>query len=252
MVAGQTRHPPVSSGVRLLHALALLLVAVPLAAQPRLVLPGDSLLDPRRLAAGTHAYTLTAWQGAASLPLGRITDHQWRDSSAAGVVVRRVLTVQRGGVQVVDSTATDGRTLAPLRHAAQQPTRRFTLAFTGRRVKGSLAPEGFPGVPLDTLLTTPFFDASNWDLVLRALPLAPGVHVQLPVYDLDGGLHPVELRVTGRAAVQGEEAHVVVFTLAANRESTVWIGAASGRLLRMETLVGGVLLEQRLVPEPGR
>jgi hypothetical protein len=45
---------------------------------------------------------------------------------------------------------------------------------------------------------------------------------------------------------------VVVFTLAANRESTVWIGAASGRLLRMETLVGGVLLEQRLVPEPGR
>jgi hypothetical protein len=105
-------------------------------------------------------------------------------------------------------------------------------------------------VPVDTLLATPFFDASNWDLVLRALPLAPGVHVQLPVYDLDGGLHPVELRVTGRATVLGEAAHVVVFTLAANRETTVWIGAESGRLLRMETLVGGVLLEQRLVAEP--
>ena len=54
-----------------------------------------------------------------------------------------------------------------------------------------------------------------------------------------------------RPTVLGEEAHVVVFTLAANRESTVWIGATSGRLLRMETLVGGVLLEQRLVPTPG-
>ena len=232
--------------------LALLLLAAPLAAQPRLVLPGDSLLDARRLGEGTRAYALTAWQGAASLPLGRITDRQWRDSSAAGVVVQRVLTVERGGVQVVDSTATDARTLAPRRHVAQQPTRRFTLAFTGRRVKGSLAPEGFPGVPLDTLLSTPFFDAGSWDLVLRALPLAPGVHVQLPVYDLDGGLHPVELRVTGRASVLGEEAHVVVFTLAANRESTVWIGVESRALLRMETLVGGVLLEQRLVPTPAR
>jgi hypothetical protein len=61
----------------------------------------------------------------------------------------------------------------------------------------------------------------------------------------------VELRVTGRATVLGEAAHVVVLTLAANRESTVWIGVESGRLLRMETLVGGVLLEQRLVAEPG-
>jgi hypothetical protein len=52
--------------------------------------------------------------------------------------------------------------------------------------------------------------------------------------------------------VLGEEAHVVVFTLAANRESTVWIGVESRALLRMETLVGGVLLEQRLVPTPAR
>jgi len=235
-------------------AVCALLLAAPARAQapppPRLLLPGDTLLDGRRLGSAELAYTLTAWQGAASIPLGRITDRQWRDSSAAGVELRRVLTVQRGGVQVVDSTATDARTLAPRRHAAQQPTRRFALAFTGRRAKGSLAPEGFPGVPLDTLLATPFFDAGSWDLVLRALPLAPGVHVQLPVYDLDGGLHPVELRVTGRATVQGEAAHVVQFTLAANRESTVWIGATSGRLLRMETLVGGVLLEQLLVREP--
>lgn len=231
----------------------LALPAAPAAAQeapPRLVLPGDTLLDGRRLVPATHAYTLTAWQGAASLPLGRITDRQWRDSSAAGVVVQRVLTVQRGGVQVVDSTASDARTLAPRRHVALQPTRRFTLAVTGRRVKGMLAPEGFPGVPVDTLLATPFFDAGSWDLVLRALPLAPGVHVQLPVYDLDGGLHPVALRVTGRATVLGEEAHVVILTLAPTRESTVWIGAASGRLLRMETLVGGVLLEQRLERPP--
>jgi hypothetical protein len=220
-------------------------------APPRLVLPGDTLLDGGRLHAATVRYTLTAWQGAASLPLGRITDRQWRDSSATGVVVRRVLVVERGGVQVADSTATDARTLAPRRHVALQPTRRFALAFSGRRVKGTVAPEGFPGVPVDTLLPTPFFDAGSWDLVLRALPLAPGVRVQLPVYDLEGGVHPVELAVTGRATVQGEAAHVVVFTLAANRESTVWIGVASGRLLRMETLVGGVLLEQRLVAEPG-
>ena len=44
-------------------------------------------------------------------------------------------------------------------------------------------------------------------------------------------------RRTGSATVLGEEAHVVIFTLAPKRESVVWIGKESRRLLQVETLI---------------
>jgi hypothetical protein len=70
------------------------------------------------------------------------------------------------------------------------------------------------------------------------------------VYDVDAGLHQYHVAVTGRAVVQGEEAYVVIFTLARGRESVVWIGMTSGELLRMETMLDAstLLRQERVVP----
>jgi outer membrane lipoprotein-sorting protein len=57
------------------------------------------------------------------------------------------------------------------------------------------------------------------------------------VYDTDSGLREHRIDVTGSATVLGEEAHVVIFTLAPKRESVVWIGKESRRLLQVETMI---------------
>jgi hypothetical protein len=112
------------------------------------------------------------------------------------------------------------------------------LEFSGTRVKGALAPLDAPPVPLDTTLRLAPFDAGNWELVLRALPLAAGYAARFPVYDVDGGLRDYLVQVTGQASVQGEPAHVVVLTLARNRESVVWVSVQTGHVLQIETMLG--------------
>jgi hypothetical protein len=105
-------------------------------------------------------------------------------------------------------------------------------------VKGSLAPLDAPPVPLDTTLRVPPFDAGNWELLLRALPLEKDFAARFPVYDLDGGLREYRVNVTGRTPVQGEDCHVVILTLARNRESVVWVSVATGQVVQIETMLG--------------
>lgn len=216
---------------------------------PRMILPGDSTLKGDRLVPGTARYALTMFRDADEIPVGRLTD-ELRVEVVSGVpMLRRVQQLQRGTQQLIDSSVTEVRTLAPRQHRSVQPTRRIALEFTGRRVKGQLAPQDVPSVPIDTTLAIAAFDSGNWDLLLRALPLEPGMAVRFPVYDLDAGLREYRLAVTGSTTVQGEEAHVVIFTLARGRESVVWVGKQSGLVLQMETMLGATtLLRQVRVP----
>lgn len=73
---------------------------------------------------------------------------------------------------------------------------------------------------------------------MRALPLQRDFAARLPVYDLDGGLREYRVQVTGRSTVQGEDCHVVVLTLARNRESVVWVSVSTGQVLQIETMLG--------------
>jgi hypothetical protein len=203
----------------------------------RLVMPGDSTLRSARIQGGSARYTLTAYRDGDEIPMGRLSDVVRVDTINGAPVLRRVQLLQRNMQQLVDSTLTDVNTFAPRQHRSQQPTRRITLDFTGRRVKGALAPEGVPPVVLDTTLAVAAFDSGNWDLVMRALPLDSGYKVRFPVYDIDVGLHQYQVEVTGSTTVQGELAHVVIFTMAKGREAVVWVGKSSGLVLQMETMV---------------
>jgi len=208
------------------------------AALPALLLPGDTTLRPLVLARDSVRYTLTMFRDADEVPVGRLVE-SWRVDTVGGMaLVTRVQRLQRGTTQLVDTTVTEARTLAPRVRRSLQQNRRVLLEFTGARVRGSLAPLDAPPVPIDTTLRVAPFDAGNWELVLRALPLTADFAVRLPVYDLDGGLREYRVQVTGRTTVQGDDAHVVILTLARNRESVVWVSVATGQVLRIETMLG--------------
>lgn len=204
---------------------------------PRIV-PGDSVLRRSWRTADSVRYALTMFRDADEIPVGRLVD-VWRPDTIGGVpVVVRVQRLERGTVQLVDTTVTDQRTLAPRVRRSLQQNRRVLLEFNGARVKGSLAPLDAPPVPLDTTLRVAPFDAGNWELLLRALPLEKDFAARFPVYDLDGGLREYRVNVTGRTPVQGEDCHVVILTLARNRESVVWVSVATGQVVQIETMLG--------------
>ncbi|MBL0938768.1 MAG: hypothetical protein IBJ03_07725 [Gemmatimonadaceae bacterium] len=208
----------------------------PAAVQPRVVQPGDSSLRPLT-ATGATTYALTLFRDGDEVPVGRLLDTVRVDTVDGNAVYRRVLTTQRGTLRLIDSTDTDARTLSPRRRRTQQQERRVLLDFTGRRVKGSLAPQDVPSVPVDTTLPFAAFDAGNWDLVLRAMPLAAGYQAQFVVFDIDVGLRRYLVAVTGTTTLYGEPTWVVKLTLGRGRESIAWIGQNTGRLLQLETTI---------------
>lgn len=223
--------------------------ATPAAEVFRFLQPGDSLLRGTRVATGTFRHTLTAYRDADEFPVGRIQDEIAIDTVNGMPRLRRVQTLQRGTQRIVDSSFTNANTLAPVWHHSEQPTRRITIDFAGRKVKALVGlPDASPAV-IDTTVQRPPFDSGNWDLLLRALPLEKGLRVRFLVYDTDAGVHEYRFSVTGSTTVQGEEAHVVTFQLSRTSDAIVWVGKTSGAILQMETmLAGNTLLRQVRVP----
>lgn len=236
--------------------LASLTIGAPLRAQlvpgnsARRVVPGDSALHGARILPSASRYQLTLFGDGDEVPVGTLIDSVWVDSSAAGLTLHRVKTLQRGPMRLVDTTITERETLAPRLHRSALPTRRVALDFTGRRVKGVLMPQDVPSVPIDTLLPQAAFDAASWDLVAGSLPLAVGLTAQFPVYDVDAGLRRYQIAVTGTTAIQGDDCWVVILTLARGRESVAWISQRSRRIVKMETTMGTSILIQQSAERP--
>lgn len=215
----------------------------------RRIAPGDTSLRAAKLRPDTLTYDLMAFRDASAVSVGTIVDVLTR--STEGVPqLRRVLSVQRSAAALIDSTITDAGTMAPRQHRSYQPTRKMRIDIAGMRVRGTLGPMEGPGVAIDTTLSTPFFDSGNWDLIVRAMPLAPGFAAVFRVYDLDTGLKDYTVRVVGATTMYGEAAHVVLFRLGAGSEATVWIGAESRRLLQVETPLGATTLLRQTLRAP--
>lgn len=227
-----------------------LLIGVPVRAQiapddsARRAVPGDSALRGVNISVGAKRYALTLFRDGDEIPVGTLTDSLWVDSTSSGMALYRVKTLQRGPTRLVDTTLTERATLAPRLHRSQLPNRRVALDFSGRRVKGALLPQDVPSVPIDTTLPQAAFDAASWDLVAGALPLAKGLVVSFPVYDVDAGLRRYQIAVTGSTVIDGDACWVVVLTLARGRESVAWISQSSRRVVKMETTMGTTILIQ--------
>lgn len=222
------------------------------ASVPRRVVPGDTSLRVRALRADSLSYALIGYRDGDEIPVGTITDVLRRDSSDAPTL-HRAMSVQRGTARLIDSTISDALTLAPKRHRSLQPQRQLRIDFAGRRVRGTIGPATSPGVAIDTTLGSSVFDSGNWDLVVRAMPLAKGYAAVFRVYDIETGMHDYVVRVIGATPMHGESAHVVLFQLSQSVEITVWIGDTTRRLLQVETPLGPTtVLRQTLRVAPSQ
>jgi len=215
----------------------------------RRIWPGDTSLRAAGIRADTVTYALTGYRDAEEIPVGTITDIVTR-TGTDHPVIRRVLSVQRGTALLIDSTVTDAATLAPRHHRSIQPQRMLQIDFEGKRVRGRIGPADSPGAAIDTTLSWPVFDSGNWDLVVRAMPLAADFAAVFRVFDLDGGMRDYRVRVIGSTPMYGEITHIVLFHLGAQREATVWIGDTTKRLLQVETPLGPTTILRQTLRTP--
>lgn len=173
------------------------------------VVPGDPRIDAGRL---VHERRDFEW--IADAPAGRRTLGQWHDALAVERregqdVLARVLQVDLGRSTLVDSSWSDARTLAPLRHRSAQPGRALEVTWRGSTVQGWVQPTNAARQSRDTVLARSTFDSSNWDLVIRSLDLGAGVVRVFPVYDVDNRLSWYRATVTGDTLIDGAKAWIV-------------------------------------------
>ncbi len=217
----------------------------PLRAQT--TIPGSPNIEPTRIRYGTFEYTLIVLRDGEEQIVGSLIDEILPIRGDA--VINRVQTTKRSGGPFIDSTVTDAETLAPRWHHGVQAKRSILLEFAGTKVTGTISVPNAKDRAVNVTLPDQAFDASNWDLAIRALPLEDGDAAVVQVYDVDQQIHRYNVRVAERD-MRGKSyvIHVIV-QLGKNNEAHVWFDDVTRTLLRIETPIGpGVLLRQILKP----
>ena len=239
-----------SAPLRLIRSarVALLFACAPLVVDAQATVPGSSGIEPTRIRFGTMEYSLTIVRGDEEEAIGVLRD-ELMPIRSNDPVLRRVMVLARSGELLIDSTLTDLETLAPRWHNSVQPKRTIDFEMFGKRVKGTLADKGSPARTIDTTLADLAFDSSNWDLVVRSLPLENGDAAVLSVYDVDRHLQKYTVRVIDRT-VKGKT-DIIHVTVETGRGSEIhaWFDDNTRVLLRVETKLGpDTLLRQVLKP----
>ncbi len=232
-----------------LPALAVITLASGAASTParaQATVPGAPSIEPTRIRYGTFEYVLSILRDDDEQIIGSLTD-EILPLRGEEPVIRRVQTTRRGAGVSTDSTVSDAETLAPRWHHGVQPQRSVLLEFDGARVQGRITAPSRATRMIDTTMSDAFFDASNWDLAVKALPLEEGDAAVIQVYDVDRLLQRYNVRVADREVRgKGVLVHVIV-QLSRNSDAHVWLDDVTRTVLRIETMLEpGVLLRQLL------
>ncbi len=235
---------------RWLYATSTFLAALCTASvlQAQATTPGSPGIEPTRIRFGTLQYVLSVVRDGEEQIIGSVVD-EILPIRGDDPVIKRVQTMHRSGGAYIDSTVSDAQTLAPRWHFGVQPERTVLLEFDGVRVQGRITAKSGTVRTVETTLVDVAFDASNWDLAVRALPLEEGDAAIVQVYDVDQQLHRYNVRVADRELRGRSEIVHVVVQLSRNNEAHVWFDDVTRTLLRIETPIGpGVILRQVLKP----
>lgn len=178
----------------------VVLLAVPgsLAAQ---TLPGSPALDDTRLAPAIWTTSVALRRGDQEIQAGTVR-HELVELPAGRWGYITTTTSQLG--TATDTSIAQRGTLAPISHRSHAVPRMLSLDYDGRTVTGTYAPrEGEPRA-IATETEVAAFDAAMLDIVIGALPLAPGYATRLPLYiEEKGGLTWAEIVVDGERSVGG-------------------------------------------------
>jgi hypothetical protein len=189
----------------------------------------SSILDPKWLQPGTDTmlmsrapdvHPVSRFGSGDRTVVGMTIETMRRRTLAGGRTVLEVSFEERDTTTVVARTTTqvDASSLLPIRQRAELDAGQVViLLYTGQHLLGidsapGRAPHYFAAPVADTV-----YSSGAIDLLLRALPLAPGFHASLPIYfPADDYAGPLPVRVIGREHIATR----------AGRSADCWLVAA--------------------------
>jgi len=212
--------------------------------------PGAPTIDASRIRYGALDYVLSLKREGEEEFIGTVRD-EILPVRGDDPVIRRVQTVRRGKTVTIDSTVSDASTLAPRWHRTVEPNRDVLLQWADGRVRGEVIGSGSgrrAAKAIDTVYADAF-DAANWDLAVRALPLDEGDVTTIEVYDVERQRHPYSVRVVSRDIRGNSYVIHVIVQVDKNTEAHAWFDDVTRTLLRVETQIShDMVLRQVLKP----
>jgi hypothetical protein len=216
-------------------------VCAPAAAQD-VLRPGSATVSPQTIGDRAEEFDVYAGESEGRGPIGRMTlrTRVVMDGGEAAVVRTEVLSIDDEVVQV-DSFTLHRQTLAPLQSRSTYTETGVSLEFAPGTVRQ--VDDGDWGADtVDVTLPEPVFLSGTTDLLLAALPLAPGYRARLAVYDADEGIGTVaiDVEVIEEVALP-EGGSVSTWRVAVDENgsaSTYWMDRESRTLVQFESAGG--------------
>lgn len=238
--------------VLVLAALAALSSSKPPAEDeaPRYSVLPPSALRTDRIAAGDDSFTIVLVKDGRAQTVAAL-NVRTRFATLAGepVIVRTELTTMPNEVEETDSFVMARADLAPRVVHGWGGSVQPDLRFAGGRVTGGVDTEGKHTDVSETVGGALY--ANEMDLVLRALPLAPGYAASVRLFGPVRGLEWANLRVVAAEEVQEAGARIPVWrveTQAGSQTGTFWVDRRTGAMVRWST--NGEDAEMRIVRVP--
>ena len=172
---------------RALFAAALIYAG--LAAGLRVIAAGDSIVRGDLIARATVRKRMVLVRGDSEHVVGWLTQTIGRSRWSGR---RALLSVQTfadtgGVITTTDSAWAEPQHLRPLAQRSHGSHREMRLDFHGDSVTGQVLPDSGGSAAIAADPGLPVFDANTVDLVIAALPLAPGFRAKLPTYIYEEG-----------------------------------------------------------------
>lgn len=241
--------------------LGLMLCSAPFAA----LFPQDSLetrppllgADTTRIVAFQREYSMLAWVGDSTVPLGSRTI-RLEPAKHAGKPAWLIVESRTGAVPAAESLYV-GSDFRPLQWSASLGTARLTLAFgrdsifggtTGPGGRQTVIQAGGPSLIVSIAMLEALFRTMQWT------PYRSDSVTVLVVDHVSSTVIPAELAVIGEDSIAGRPAWIAVLRAPA-RSVLFWVEQQTGTLLRVQQLLplnGASMLEYRpitAVQQPG-
>ncbi|MBI4500397.1 MAG: hypothetical protein HY700_04480 [Gemmatimonadetes bacterium] len=209
--------------------------AAPNAAPPAAAASGSppARLDPTRIAPYRQSLRLLKVQGGTEEQMGTLEDRVFLGEDNGKPAIIRVQEVTGPTGSMLDSAVADPATLMPRRHSSHSEHRILRLEFSPPRVTGSFWEQGDPPFTIDDKVGDGVFDSNMLDVLISALPLAPGYTGRLTVYLYEaGGPVPVEVSVNGSEALGDQDTWAAAVTLN-KRTAQYYVGKTEHRVVQV-------------------
>lgn len=221
-------------------AVLLACACAPAAAQD-VLRPGSAAVSTQAIGNRVEEFEVYAAEGGRD-PIGRMMLRTRVQSVAGTAAVVRTETLWIGDELLqVDSITLHGQTLAPLAMRSTFTETGVSLEFTPGSVRQVDAGD-WGADTADVTLPEPVFLSGTTDLLLSALPLAPGYRARLAVYDADEGIGTIGIDVEELEEVAlPEGGSVSAWRVAVDENgsaSTYWMDRESRTLVQFESAGG--------------